>query len=141
MEEYPKYFTLNEARELLPEIEKKLEKSIKLNKSLKLLQSIKIAQEDNVDTGNLALLEYSVKQHRIAYLLFKELFDITKKGVVIKDVDAGLIDFYSKHEGKDILLCWRAGENTINYWHELETGFEGRKPVSLLDEEIEDTND
>ncbi|HIH25199.1 DUF2203 domain-containing protein [Candidatus Woesearchaeota archaeon] len=141
MEEYPKYFTLDEARELLPEINKKLERAIRLNKSLKLLQSIRIAQDDDTNIGNLALLEHSMKQHRIAYLLFKELFEITKKGVVIKDIESGLIDFYSKYEGKDILLCWRAGENTINYWHEPETGFEGRKPVSLLDEEIEDTND
>ena len=141
MEEYPKYFTLEDARDLLPVIKQKLEKAKKLNKSLKLLQSIKITQDDDIENGNLALLEYSVKQHKLTYLLFKELFEITKNGVVVKDIDDGLIDFYSKHEGKDILLCWRLGENTINYWHEIETGFQGRKPVSLLDEEIEDTND
>jgi len=139
MEEYPKLFTLEEARKILPEIKLKLEKAKKLNKSLNLLKSIQIEQEDSTDIGNLALLEFATKQYKLLHLIFAELFEISKKGAIVKDLDEGLIDFHSQYEGKEILLCWKYGENTINYWHDLESGYAGRKHVSLLNNnEIED---
>jgi hypothetical protein len=50
-------------------------------------------------------------------------------GVVVKDLDAGLLDFPSEREGRSVLLCWRVGEDAIEFWHGLEDGFAGRKPI------------
>jgi len=50
-------------------------------------------------------------------------------GVQVKDLDSGLIDFPSEHEGIAVLLCWRVGEESVAYWHGLEDGFAGRKPI------------
>ncbi len=50
-------------------------------------------------------------------------------GVVVKDVDAGLVDFPALREGEDVLLCWRVGEPSVAYWHSLDEGFAGRKPI------------
>jgi hypothetical protein len=51
-------------------------------------------------------------------------------GVQVKDLDEGLIDFPAKHPGGDtVLLCWRLGETDVAYWHGLEVGFAGRKPL------------
>lgn len=50
-------------------------------------------------------------------------------GVVLKDLDAGLLDFPAVREGEDVLLCWHVGEPAVAYWHGLEEGFAGRKPV------------
>jgi hypothetical protein len=51
-------------------------------------------------------------------------------GVQVKDLDEGLIDFPAKHPGGDtVLLCWRLGETDVAYWHGLEEGFAGRKPL------------
>jgi hypothetical protein len=52
-------------------------------------------------------------------------------GVQVKDLDAGLVDFPAHHPARDepVLLCWRLGEETITFWHGLEEGFAGRKPL------------
>ena len=50
-------------------------------------------------------------------------------GVIVKDVDSGLVDFPSLRDGVPVFLCWQLGEDEIAYWHELEEGFAGRKPV------------
>ncbi len=48
-------------------------------------------------------------------------------GVQLKGIDEGLVDFPSEREGRVVLLCWRAGEETIAWWHEIESGFAGRE--------------
>jgi len=50
-------------------------------------------------------------------------------GVELKDLDSGLLDFPSERDGDDVLLCWRVGEDSVAYWHGLEDGFAGRKPI------------
>lgn len=50
-------------------------------------------------------------------------------GVVIKDINGGLLDFLSQRNGRDVYLCWKYGEDKIEYYHELHTGFSGRQLV------------
>jgi hypothetical protein len=52
-------------------------------------------------------------------------------GLQVKDLDTGLVDFPARHpaDGVTVLLCWRLGEDEVANWHELETGFAGRKPL------------
>jgi hypothetical protein len=63
--------------------------------------------------------------------LVDELNDV---GVELKDYQTGLVDFVGRHDGRDVYLCWKLGEERITHWHELNAGFAGRKPVSLLRE-------
>ena len=58
-----------------------------------------------------------------------ELADI---GVELKDYSAGLLDFVAVHEGREVFLCWKLGEQTIEHWHEVDAGFAGRQPVEAL---------
>lgn len=60
--------------------------------------------------------------------------ELSEIGCELKDYQTGLIDFTGRHMGRDICLCWKLGEEHIAYWHEVNTGFAGRKPVSLLRE-------
>ena len=60
-----------------------------------------------------------------------ELSDI---GCELKDYQAGLIDFTGRHQGRDVCLCWRLGEEKVENWHEIDGGFAGRQPVSTLQE-------
>ena len=54
-------------------------------------------------------------------------------GIEVKDLDAGLIDFPSAHRGRVIYLCWKLGEGgRIGWWHELDGGFAGRRPIREL---------
>jgi hypothetical protein len=50
-------------------------------------------------------------------------------GVVLKDLDLGLLDFRSEREGEEVLLCWHVGEDSVTWWHGLEEGYAGRKPI------------
>lgn len=55
--------------------------------------------------------------------------ELDSLGVELKGIDDGLVDFPSEREGRVVYLCWRVGEDTIAYWHELTTGFAGRQPL------------
>ncbi|HLX19640.1 MAG TPA: DUF2203 domain-containing protein [Gaiellaceae bacterium] len=59
---------------------------------------------------------------------------IAEHGAEVKDVDEGLIDFPALHQGETVLLCWKLGEDDIQWWHRVEDGFAGRRPVEELDE-------
>jgi hypothetical protein len=55
--------------------------------------------------------------------------ELDSTGAELKGIDEGLIDFRSERDGRTIYLCWRQGEETIAYWHELDAGFAGRRPL------------
>jgi hypothetical protein len=57
--------------------------------------------------------------------------EITSHGAQVKDVDSGLIDFPAIHHGETVLLCWRLGEDEIAWWHRVDDGFAGRRPLPL----------
>ena len=63
------------------------------------------------------------------------LDELNEIGCELKDFQSGLIDFVGRHQGRDVYLCWKLGEEKIAYWHELDAGFAGRQPVSKLREE------
>lgn len=51
-------------------------------------------------------------------------------GGVVKDARAGLVDFYGRIDGKLVWLCWRYGEETVGYYHDLDSGYAGRRPLT-----------
>ena len=57
--------------------------------------------------------------------------DLEEAGVQVKDLDRGLVDFPARHpeSGDLVLLCWHLGEAQVAFWHGLEEGFAGRKPL------------
>lgn len=57
-------------------------------------------------------------------------------GVLIKDVDSGLVDFPALRQGERVYLCWRHGEEELLYWHPIDTGFAGRRPI--IEQEFDD---
>lgn len=63
-------------------------------------------------------------------LLIHQVKDL---GVILKDADKGLCDFPYMRQGRVVYLCWQLGEERIEYWHEIETGFSGREPLDETD--------
>jgi len=49
------------------------------------------------------------------------------RGIVLRDLDSGLIDFPSLRDGREVYLCWIGGEADIEFWHELDAGYAGRQ--------------
>ena len=65
-----------------------------------------------------------------AFLELRELLaGFEGLGIVVRDVERGLIDFPSMRDGREIYLCWQLDEEAIAYWHDLDAGFAGRRPL------------
>ena len=62
---------------------------------------------------------------------FKTLVqEINDSGMILKDLERGLVDFPMLYEGREVYLCWLLGESTIEFWHETDSGFAGRQPLA-----------
>jgi len=124
-----KVFTLREARETLIKIKPIVEDIREKKEELSRLYEELLMQEDELEQMYLKTkikeLELQIRRH---------LARIEELGGVIKGLDPILIDFLSEHEGRYIWLCWKEDEETIMYWHELNEGFAGRRPVQELEE-------
>jgi hypothetical protein len=57
------------------------------------------------------------------------LLAIQEAGIVVRDIDRGLVDFPAIRDGEEIYLCWELGEDEVEWWHELDTGYGGRQPL------------
>jgi hypothetical protein len=77
------------------------------------------------------LADTAAEVERLARELARLVDEITANGAEVKDLDEGLIDFPALRRGETVLLCWKLGENEINYWHLAEDGFSGRRPLPL----------
>ena len=54
---------------------------------------------------------------------------LQEAGIVVRDIDRGLIDFPAIEDGREVYLCWQLGEEQVEYWHELDAGYGGRQPL------------
>ena len=79
------------------------------------------------------LADATAAVEREARSLARTVDEIAEHGAEVKDLDEGLIDFPALHRGETVLLCWKLGEDEIRYWHSVEEGFAGRRPVEELD--------
>ena len=65
----------------------------------------------------------------VAHRINGYMEELAPVGCVFKGFDGGLVDFYAKRDGRDVFLCWKYGEATVEFWHELDDGFTGRQPL------------
>jgi hypothetical protein len=92
-------------------------------------------------TGNGSGFAVNDARTEDADALLKELEGCVEElealGIVVKDADLGLIDFPARRHDELVLLCWHVGEERVAFWHGLEEGFAGRKPVDWGEEGAE----
>ncbi|MGI8811900.1 MAG: DUF2203 domain-containing protein [Pyrinomonadaceae bacterium] len=123
-----KLFTLAEANELLPDVRSKLQKIQGLYAKLETYREPARAAAAAAERGG--GMEGGARYVKALYEIGKLTTELHELGVQLKDYSRGLIDFPSMRDGRIVLLCWQLGEDeTIEWWHELETGFAGRKPL------------
>ena len=66
-------------------------------------------------------------------LLIQVLVKLTETGIIVKGIEHGLVDFpHLRANGEEVYLCYQLGEEGIHFWHPLETGYAGRKPLNVL---------
>ena len=134
-----RYFTLKEANSILPQI-KLLVDEIKEKREIlyKSIDNYEEELEGNNDELEIMFLKTEINE---ANEEINELIEIIESfGAVVKGIDPFLVDFPALYKGEEIYLCWKEGEDKIEYWHRVSEGFAGRKPVSLLQEQPEERN-
>jgi hypothetical protein len=123
----PRYFTLEEANETLNFIRPLMDKVQRIRK--KVLQhqpEAWPAMEKAAGNGGNRALSSMVQDFEKFDTLIHEM---QATGVLIKDINLGLLDFPALKDGREVYLCWQYGEGEIAFWHEVEAGFAGRQPI------------
>jgi hypothetical protein len=127
-------FTPEDANALLPELLPLAEEMVAAKRALDEAQER--AEELNARiSGNggglppAELAEVHDLVNRRATALAHALEQVQSLGVIVKDLDSGLVDFPSRREGEDVLLCWQLGEDEVGFWHGYDDGYAGRRPI------------
>ncbi|WP_420629986.1 DUF2203 domain-containing protein [Candidatus Leptofilum sp.] len=122
-----KYFTVEEANALLPTLKplmaQLLTRRARASRLAQQLGHLLGDYRSNVGSAELSTLTQDFAA------IERMINQIQGYGVLLKDVNAGLLDFLSERNGRDVYLCWKYGEEKIEYFHELHTGFSGRQQV------------
>ena len=135
-----RHYSVAEVESLIPTLERIFVQVLQLRSGLRALEQkleragVQVDLEDEPATDEPAAVRQARGLFRGYYeALSDELERIRDLGGDVKDLDMGLVDFPGRRGGDEILLCWRLGEKRIEYWHTVDGGFAGRKP---LDEQI-----
>lgn len=122
-----KTFTLEEANALLPQVKELLEDMLEVRGKIVAggasLESVLKHAAGN--GGSKAAGEHVLLLQRFN----ADVSTLQELGCELKDLDQGLVDFPSYRDGQLVYLCWKRGEERIEFWHRLESGFSGRQPL------------
>lgn len=130
-----RFFTLLEAEALLPSIEAYLRRLLQLkNEHEQISAQLNVINQRIMLAGGMVpprehVLELKKQKEAAARALKETVEAIHETGCQVKDVEIGLIDFPTLYRGKEVYLCWKLGEQGIGYWHRVEDGFQGRRPI------------
>lgn len=130
-------YSVDEVNQLLPKVIARWETVMQLRSQLKgLYQELEAA---GLPPGRTVPADAPAKVARdravfdgLAEALEDEVGAINATGCVIRDLESGLCDWEGEHEGRVVWLCWRYGERECGWFHELDAGFRGRRPISEL---------
>ena len=131
----PRYFTLQQAERLLPDVEAAIREAINVKAEFAQSESEYHAELQRVmmlggaDLSRTSVLEKREHRDLRAQRLKDLIQKIHDEGCLVKDLDIGLVDFPTLLRGQEVYLCWKLGETGISFWHGVEEGFQGRKPI------------
>jgi hypothetical protein len=130
-------FTPEEANALLAEVRPLVERLVEHRADLLAAQARRTELHANVggNGGGLDPAVPSAIEEAAAAAekgLRSTVGDLQALGVLVKDLDAGLVDFPADRGGEIVLLCWQLGEDSVAWWHRPEDGFAGRRPLDEL---------
>jgi len=129
------YFSLTDANKILPTVIKKFNYSKMLkNEIMKIEQQIGSDFTSKTSMGDYIILKQKLNKRVTEF--YQSMEDLESLGVVLKGLEQGLLDFPAKRFDEEIWLCWKEGETEIKFWHEKNSGFMGRKPISVSNESL-----
>jgi hypothetical protein len=127
-------FTPSEANSALAEVRPAAERLVALRARMRALSE---TQGDNIlaiggnGVGYAASDLNAAREglEQLAEQVAAAIADLESLGVVVKDLDVGLLDFPGLRDGEEVELCWQVGEDAVAHWHPLDAGYRGRKPI------------
>ena len=123
---YERHFTRAEANALLPQLRALLDQLRESKEELTDAEAHEALAEAAPSNGG----GEEGRQVGIAFLEVRRLLEtIEQSGIVLRDIDRGLVDFPSLIDGREAYLCWELGEDDVGYWHDLDAGYGGREPL------------
>ena len=126
---FVKRFTLKEAASTLPLVKRIVSDIVKTHAQASVLR-----QRVETLSGGKELTQAQQELDRSIEQLQEFVDELANVGAELKDFESGLVDFVGRHDGRDVYLCWKLGEETITHWHELDAGVAGRRPIAMLRE-------
>ena len=131
-----RYFTPSEANELLAEVRPLAESLVEHRDGMRLAAERRARLTARI-AGNGGDLdpqepgELDEQFERESQAVARAVEGLQRLGLLVKDLDRGLVDFPALHNGEEVLLCWQVGEDEVAYWHGVDEGFAGRKELPL----------
>ena len=135
----PRLFTLTEAERVRKEVEPILVEAMGCRRKMSDLDQnlLQLGNRITLAGGMLIPYEQTAKlrfeRDHLADAVKTALERIEATGCVVKDLEAGLLDFPALLDNEEVYLCWRLGEDRIRFWHRQDEGFAGRKPIDPRD--------
>ncbi len=131
----PRYFTLAEARAALPLVSPIIREAVlaksRFTEAEKALQDLsrRILMMGGINVDTSVAESWKSQYDSSGQTLKSALERIEAMGILVKDLDIGLIDFPTLFHGQEVYLCWRMDEDNIGHWHGVHEGFKGRRPI------------
>jgi len=131
----PKTLTVSEANALLPTVRPLLQQLQGLQRSIvqtnqrldELVAKLATGNGYPIQSIKQQVQELTKHQLQLIEAFQSALQQLEMLGCMLKDLDIGLIDFYSLRDGRLIFLCWKLEEERVRFWHTLEDGYAGRQ--------------
>jgi len=130
-----RHFTLDEARALLPVVGRGIRDAVQAKDRYQAAEtwlhdlSQRIMMQGGMMVDTAAAEAWKSQREANAQTLRSSMEKLEETGVVVKDLDIGLVDFPTLYRGEEVYLCWRMDEPDIDYWHGVHEGFAGRKAI------------
>ena len=134
----PRIFTPQDANDALAVVRPLAERVVGLRRTWRETHAKRselgfVVQGNGGGLGTSDFAELEAELETIGTEIERCVAQLDEAGVQVKDLDQGLLDFPALHEGREILLCWRVGEESVAFWHGLDEGFAGRKPIDEVE--------
>jgi hypothetical protein len=135
MDDGPRFFTIEEANELVASLEIEFGRIARARAELAPLiealggadASVAILHDGEVAPPGRE--RAADRLRRLAAEITESVERVNELGCLVKDVELGLVDFYAMEDGEPVFLCWQFGEPAVTHWHGVDEGYAGRRPI------------